>query len=442
MNTATATSVSSEMVIQRVETLIAEKKLAEATTVLNALEGFAHADPRFHVLCMSLAEASNKPGEALAAARKAVEKAPNWVPAVLNLALLLARQDRYPEAIEEAQKTFALAPNSSEVLHKLIEIAHRSQQFALAVQWLTHALTLDPGNKQNQRALASDLSRLGDTERAMALLDALVAADAHDTESLLARAHAHLAAGQRGASLQDWDTLLTHQPDNASWLYYRELALGHTPSTQPTHLVSAMFDGMASNFDMHLVRGLRYQLPRQVAAQLLEWHPDRVFNLLDLGCGTGLLGVFLGQIQGTMVGVDASAKMMEQAAQHGVYNRFHHVNLLDALQATPDGLYQVVAALDVFIYVGTLEQPVRDIHRVLVPGGRLVFSCERAAEEEADMVLRSSGRYAHKQSHIVALCRTAGFAQVDVQDIDVRLEGGQPVKGFLVVATKAAATSQ
>lgn len=426
------------MVIQRVETLIAEKKLTEATALLNAIEGFAQADPRFHLLCMGLAEASGKPDEARAAAYKAVEKTPHWVPAVLNLALLLARQDRYPEAIEEAKKTFALVPDNLDVLHKLVEIAHRSQQYPLAVQWLTHAITLDPSNKQNQRALASDLSRLGDTARAVALLDALVHADASDTESLLARAHTYLAAGQLDLSLQDWDTLLKHQPDNTSWQYYRELALGHTPSTQPTQLVSAMFDGMASSFDMHLVRGLRYQLPRQVAAQLLEWHPDRAFNLLDLGCGTGLLGVFLGPINGAMVGVDASAKMMEEAARHGVYNRFHHVNLLDALQSTPDNLYQVVAALDVFIYVGALEQPVQDIHRVLVPGGRLVFSCERAAEDEGDMVLRTSGRYAHKQSHIEALCHAAGFTQLDVQAIEVRLEGGKPVNGFLVVARKGA----
>lgn len=437
MNTATATSVSSDMVIKRVETLITEKKFAEATAMLNAIEGFAQADPRFHLLCMGLAEATGKPDEARVAAYKAVEKTPHWVPAVLNLALLLARQDRYPEAIEEAKKTLALAPDNLDVLHKVVEIAHRSQQYPLAVQWLTHAMALDPTNKQHPRALASDLSRLGETDRAVALLDVLVHADTNDTESLLARAHTYLKAGQLDLSLQDWDTLLTHQPNNTSWQYYRELALGHTPSTQPTHLVSAMFDGMASNFDTHLVRGLRYQLPRQVAAQLLAWYPDRTLNLLDLGCGTGLLGLFLGRINGALVGVDASAKMMEQAAQHGVYDRFHHVNLLDALQATPDSLYQVTTALDVFIYVGALEQPVQDIHRVLVPGGRLVFSCERAAEDEGDMVLRSSGRYAHKQSHIEVLCRAAGFTHVDVQAIDVRLEGGKPVNGFLVVARKS-----
>ena len=426
------------MVIKRVETLIAEKKLAEATALLNAIEGFAQADPRFHLLCMSLAEASGKPDEARAAAYKAVEKTPHWVPAVLNLALLLPRQDHYAEAIEEAKKTLALAPSDLYVLQKVIEITHRSQQYALAVEWLTRAVTLDPANKQNQRALANALSKVGETERAVVLLDALVHADAKDTDSLLARAHIYLAAGQLDLSLRDWDSLLTHQPDNTSWQYHRELALGRIPSTQPTQLVSALFDGMASTFDNHLVRGLRYQLPRNVAAQLLKWYPDRTFNLLDLGCGTGLLGLFLGRINGALVGVDASAKMMEKAAQHGVYDRFHHVNLLDALQATPNSIYQVAAALDVFIYVGALEQPVQDIHRILVPGGRLVFSCERAAEDEGDMVLRTSGRYAHKQSHIEALCRAAGFTQLDVQAINVRMEGGKPMDGFLVVARKGA----
>ena len=37
-----------------------------------------------------------------------------------------------------------------------------------------------------------------------------------------------------------------------------------------------------------------------------------------------------------------------------VYDRFHTVNLHDALRDTPEGLYQVITALDVFIYAATL----------------------------------------------------------------------------------------
>ena len=139
-----------------------------------------------------------------------------------------------------------------------------------------------------------------------------------------------------------------------------------------------------------------------------------------------------------MIGVDASIKMIEQAEKHGVYDRFHHVNLLDALRETPDALYHVIAALDVFIYVGDLAQAVANALRILRPGGRLVFSCETAPADGAEWVLQASGRYAHRRDHVEALCRKAGFADLQIQDIDLRLESGEPVKGFLVEAVKPA----
>ena len=145
----------------------------------------------------------------------------------------------------------------------------------------------------------------------------------------------------------------------------------------------------------------------------------------------------LGRIDGFLIGVDLSEQMTAQAIRHNVYDRFHHVNVLDALAETPPSLYDVIAALDVFIYVGDVAIAIPNAHRILVPGGRLIFSCETAAQDEADLVLRPTGRYAHKRSHIEALCRSAGFADLSIEDCELRLEQGQPIAGFLVVAKKA-----
>ena len=158
------------------------------------------------------------------------------------------------------------------------------------------------------------------------------------------------------------------------------------------------------------------------------------------GCGTGLLGVCLGRLNGGyMIGVDVSTKMVEQAARHNVYDRFHTVNLHDALRDTPEGLYQVITALDVFIYAGDLTAAIPNAFRVLAPDGQLIFSCEVADEAGPDLVLQANGRYAHKRSHIEALCRSAGFDEVAIEEITLRTEGGAPVPGFVVTAHKPAA---
>ena len=99
----------------------------------------------------------------------------------------------------------------------------------------------------------------------------------------------------------------------------------------------------------------------------------------------------------------------------------------------------MIAALDVFIYVGELDAAIPNALRVLRDGGRFVFSCETAAEDEADLVLRPTQRYAHKASHVEALCRAAGFAEVTLEPMVLRYESLEPVQGFLVIATKPAA---
>ena len=127
-----------------------------------------------------------------------------------------------------------------------------------------------------------------------------------------------------------------------------------------------------------------------------------------------------------------------EAAKHGVYDRFHNVDLLGALQNTPANEYDVLTLLDVLIYIGAPQLVIPNAVRILKTGGELIFSCETAPEDGPDLVLQPSQRYAHKRSHIEALCKQAGFS-VSTEELVLRQEGGEPVQGFVVTATKTAA---
>ena len=119
-----------------------------------------------------------------------------------------------------------------------------------------------------------------------------------------------------------------------------------------------------------------------------------------------------------------------------MYDRFHTVNLHDALRETPDGLYQVIAALDVFSYAGDLTKAIPNAFRVLTTNGVLIFSCETAPEAGPDLVLLPVGRYAHKLSHIQSICKAAGFDAVEVEETVLHHENLFPVQGFVVTAHK------
>lgn len=436
--TATGTVVSSHAFIKHVQALIRKGALKDAVQELNRAAHTAQHDPRLHILGMELAEASGNPKGALESAERAVRKSPQWAPGVMNLALLHARQNRFPEALAEAHKALALAPTQPELLEAAIQIGLRSGANGPLKTWTQQALTLQPDHTGHRLTLGETLLALGENQAALAAFETVLATDLDNEAAAVGRAHALLASGRQADAVAAWDALLARQPDNATWAFHRAAAAGETPSAHPLTLVKSTFNALAPVYDMHMLRTLRYRLPKDVADRLLALHPEREFHLLDLGCGTGLLGLMLGKIAGSMIGVDASIKMIEQAEKHGVYDRFHHVDLLDALRDTPESSYHVITALDVFIYVGDLAQAITDAHRILRPSGRLIFSCEAAPESEAGWQLQASGRYAHGRAYIEALCQATGFADMQIQDVDLRLEKGEPVKGFLVEAVKSA----
>ena len=417
-------------------TQIAAGDLKNAALTLNKAQQQAPNDPRVFLLAGLMAEkAGNLPG-AFDALQRSVALAPEWGPGLLELALLQARHNRFAAAVETADKVAALEPENLQVLAGVIDIAHRTGHTDMAVRHLRRGLVLVPGDVQLRRLLARDLSALEQFSEALETWSALLEQDPADTEAREGRVQTLLAQGQPARARADTLALLEQDPGNAVHAYHNALAHGATPPHQPPQISRALFDGMAEVYDQHMVRGLKYQLPKQVADRLLAEHPDKKINVLDLGCGTGLLGVCLGRLDGALVGVDISRGMIEQAAKHNVYDRFHHTNLLDALEETPASLYQVIAALDVFIYTGDLQQAIPNALRILVPGGQLVFSCETASEDGPDLVLLRAGRYAHKRSHVEALCRAAGFGTVSVEDTVLRQENNAPVHGFLVFAHK------
>ena len=424
--------------LEAARTLIAKGDLKQAALTLNKAQKQLPNAPRVFMLAGLMAEKSGNINGAFEALRRSVAMAPDWGPGLLELALLLARQNQFKEAVETAEKVAALEPRNLQVLAGVVDIAHRAGHTEMAVQHLRRGLELVPGDTMLRRLLARDLSEQGKHEESLALWTALVAENPTDPQALVGRVQACIASNKPTDALADTQALLALAPQDAVYQYYGQLARGETPAQQPAELTRPLFDSLAELYDMHMVRGLKYQLPKQIAEKIIARYPDKKLNVLDLGCGTGLLGVCLGRLDGFLIGVDFSHKMIEQAVRHNVYDRFHTVNLHDALRSTPDALYQVITALDVFIYAGDVTQAVRDAFRILTPGGQLMFSCETASETGPDMVLLPAGRYAHKRSHVEALCKAAGFDPIEVEDSVLRYENKAPVHGFVVVAHKPA----
>jgi trans-aconitate methyltransferase len=106
-----------------------------------------------------------------------------------------------------------------------------------------------------------------------------------------------------------------------------------------------------------------------LAGGVLEWLGARPGeHILDLGCGDGQLTARLAQGGALVQGVDASEQMAQAARSLGVSV---DVAKAEALPY-PDGQFDAVFSNAALHWVRDQEGMMREVHRVLKPGGRLV----------------------------------------------------------------------
>ena len=127
---------------------------------------------------------------------------------------------------------------------------------------------------------------------------------------------------------------------------------GITPKTAPREYVEKLFDGYAERFEVSLVDTLDYKIPKLITDILIQTNTTgSLGSVLDLGCGTGLLGQSIKGYCSKLEGIDLSNKMLEVASQKKVYDKLSQSDIIEYLSSISlDFDYYV--ALDVFIYIG------------------------------------------------------------------------------------------
>ena len=200
--------------------------------------------------------------------------------------------------------------------------------------------------------------------------------------------------------------------------------------------VRALFDDYAPKFNRHLTGNLAYRGPELIADALRRAcskrvRDDRFGPALDLGCGTGLMGQELKGVCASLVGVDLSPGMLENAAKTGLYDEIHEGELVSFLKTRAGAEADLVVAADVFVYMAALEDVFRETKRVLKPEGLFAFTVQ--AHEGEGFIFGHDARYAHGESYLRSLAAENGFSTVIFERVSTREDRGVPVPGFLAV---------
>lgn len=210
----------------------------------------------------------------------------------------------------------------------------------------------------------------------------------------------------------------------------------------PDAYVATLFDQHADVFDDILVDELGYCVPLLLRDMIRHLEIGPFSRFLDLGCGTGLTGMALADCTVHRTGVDLSERIVEHAYDREVYDDLYLGEAVEFLTEfeEDDGTrpcWDLVAATDVFPYLGAVEPLLAGAVERLNPRGYLAFSTETLPEETLggrSYMVGPNNRFAQGEGYIRSALDAAGFDILAMDPITVRLEAGDPVPGHLVMA--------
>jgi ubiquinone/menaquinone biosynthesis C-methylase UbiE len=200
------------------------------------------------------------------------------------------------------------------------------------------------------------------------------------------------------------------------------------------------FDTWSLFYDLPIAQRLTYRPVHDAVLRALRANVPR--NLLDLGCGTGLLAERIHrEFPGTQVlGCDFSHGMLRQAAEHrGACAWWTQA---DATRLPfHDSRFDAIVSTESFHWFPDQAAALLECFRVLVPGGRLLVALVNPPIEALSDAMRLGSRiigepfYWPTRQRMRALVETAGF-RVDAQRRLYRVPAGLLLPPVLTVAAR------
>lgn len=364
--------------------------------------------------------------------RSALELQPVYPEAHYHLGLLQQQRSQLEPAMLSYRSALKARPEFAQAHNNLGNVLKELTRFNEAAASYREALRLSPDLVEAHNNLGIVLQWQGDLTQAEACYRAALQRNPDFVEAYVQLGSVLQMLGQPDAAIAAYDAALGLDPACENALHHANALRQVTTEKAPPGYVRSLFDGLAPNFDHHLVNTLDYHIPEKLSKAIIDLlHPaPHSLDVIDLGCGTGLAGQQMHAFSRQMSGVDLSARMIEQARAKNLYSNLVVGDLHEYLSGLPDASADLVVAADVIIYVGDLSELFSQARRVLRVGGTFAFTLEEGATD-ADYRLQPNGRYQHSQDYAHRLATEDGMQEVLWRPVMVRREAGQPVEGFL-----------
>lgn len=322
--------------------------------------------------------------------KRALSLQPRHSDGHLNYANLLYKTNRISEALEEYRAVIIVNPTSAEACNNIGVILKDLEDYQQALGLFFNAYAITPMRTEYSVNIAETLTLLyrQDAETAAAIADTWIAMAPDDVFAK------QVSAAFKGEKLED------------SKIYSEKL-----------------FDNFADNYELVLEK-IAYNLPSRIR----DLAGDVKGTIVDLGCGSGLVGQALKTSENQIIGIDVSKKMLEAAAKKHVYSKLLKADIVAYCKQNIKALTpSLVIAADVFCYIGNLAPILTTLQ-----GQKLIFSVE-VLDEDGDYKLNEAGRYRHTPQYVETLLQQNSFNSFEKFEITLRQENGADVNGLIYV---------
>lgn len=161
---------------------------------------------------------------------------------------------------------------------------------------------------------------------------------------------------------------------------HHEGALGQVYSAKKPEEVAALYDRWADTYDAEMAAA-GYRHPSIALALLARHLPRGATPVLDAGCGTGLVGEWLGIVGYPEIeGLDISAGMLERARAKGAYSKLHNLALGGPLPFA-DGHFAGIVSAGVFTTGHVGAEGLDELIRICRKGGAIVLTVKNTLWE-------------------------------------------------------------
>lgn len=205
--------------------------------------------------------------------------------------------------------------------------------------------------------------------------------------------------------------------------------------------IQDLYDKTGGNYSESIKR-TGYSAPEWLLQNIDNIVSQPNLSLVDIGCANGINVQNLAKLNPTIqaVGLDISAKMVEAAAETGLYQAVHCHNLDDGLSVFEDSQFDCAIALGCLEFMNDLDFCLAEISRVCKPNSTF-FATFQQFEEGGKFSPRQSYsaeviHYGYSVEEVQQKLESAGF-EIKNLEVQTGYTGGYPCPYIFVISQKS-----